>query len=60
MVYAHTMGLEDVTVTSQDPARLRSVLTPDALAAFEHTLTRGRELLESARSVKIALEISRS
>ncbi len=23
------------------------MLTPDALAAFEHTLTRGRELLES-------------
>jgi len=41
------MGLEDVIVTPLDPERLRSVLTPDALAAFEHTLTRGRELLES-------------
>ena len=41
------MGLDDVTVASLDPERLRSVLTPDALAAFEHTLTRGRELLES-------------
>jgi trehalose synthase len=41
------MGLEDVTVTPLDPERFRSVLTPDALAAFEHTLTRGRELLES-------------
>src|SRR5208283_3343601 len=41
------MGLEDVTVTPLDPARLRTVLTPDALAAFEHTLTRGRELLEA-------------
>jgi trehalose synthase len=41
------MGLENVIVTPLDPARLRVVLTPDALAAFEHTLTRGRELLES-------------
>jgi trehalose synthase len=41
------MGLEDVIVTPLDPERLRSVLTPDALAAFEHTLTHGRELLES-------------
>jgi len=41
------MGLDDVTVTPLDPARLRAVLTPDALAAFEHTLTRGRELLQS-------------
>jgi trehalose synthase len=41
------MGLEDVVVTPLDPERLRAVLTPDALAAFEHTLTRGRELLES-------------
>ena len=30
-----------------DPVRLRSVLSPDALAAFEHTLTHGRELLNS-------------
>jgi len=41
------MGLEEVTVTALDPQRLRTVLTPDALAAFEHTLTRGRQLLES-------------
>jgi trehalose synthase len=41
------MGLEDVKVASLDPERLRSVLTPDAVARFEHTLTRGRELLES-------------
>jgi trehalose synthase len=41
------VGLDDVTVTPLDPERLRAVLTPDALAAFEHTLTRGRELLES-------------
>jgi len=41
------MGLDDVAVTPLDPERLRSVLAPDALAAFEHTLTRGRELLDS-------------
>ena len=41
------MGLEDVKVASLDPERLRPVLTPDAVARFEHTLTRGRELLES-------------
>ena len=41
------MGLEDVNVASLDPDRLRPVLTPDAVARFEHTLTRGRELLES-------------
>src|SRR5271166_7154206 len=41
------MGLEEVTVTPLDPERLRTVLTLDALKAFEHTLTRGRELLES-------------
>ena len=41
------MGLEDVNVASLDPERLRPVLTPDAVARFEHTLTRGRELLES-------------
>lgn len=40
------MRLQDVAVTPLDPARLRSVLTPDALTAFEHTLLRGRELLE--------------
>src|SRR5271166_5765967 len=41
------MGLEDVTVTPLDPERFREVLTPDALARFEHTLSRGRELLDS-------------
>ena len=41
------MGLEDVNVASLDPERLRPVLTPDAVARFERTLTRGRELLES-------------
>jgi trehalose synthase len=41
------MGPDDVAVTPLDPERLRAVLAPDALAAFEHTLTRGRELLES-------------
>jgi trehalose synthase len=40
-------GLDDVMVTPLDPERLRAVLAPDALAGFEHTLTRGRELLQS-------------
>ncbi len=41
------MELEEVAIVPLDPERLRSVLTPEALAAFEHTLTHGRELLES-------------
>jgi trehalose synthase len=41
------MGLSEVAVSPLDPERLRSVLAPETLAAFEHTLTRGRELLES-------------
>jgi trehalose synthase len=41
------MGLREVTVTRLDPDRLRAVLAPEALVAFEHTITRGRELLES-------------
>jgi len=41
------MALEEVTVTPLDPERLRAVLAPDALAGFEHTISRGRELLES-------------
>jgi trehalose synthase len=45
--HADTTGLDEVMVTPLDPDRLRAVLTPDALAAFEHTLTRGRELLAS-------------
>jgi trehalose synthase len=39
--------LDEVTVTALDPERLRTVLAPDALAGFEHTLARGRELLQS-------------
>ena len=40
------MDLDEVAIAALDPERLRSVLTPDALAAFEHTLTHGRELLD--------------
>ncbi|HTY97706.1 MAG TPA: glycosyltransferase [Solirubrobacteraceae bacterium] len=40
-------GPTEVPVTPLDPARLRTVLTADAIAGFEHTLTRGRELLTS-------------
>jgi len=39
--------IDDVNVTSLDPGRFRSVLAPDALASFEHTIARGRQLLES-------------
>src|SRR5271165_831256 len=45
--YARAMALDEVFVSPLDPERLRSVLTPHALGGFEHTLTRGRELLES-------------
>lgn len=45
--YARAIGLEDVSVTALDPERLRDVLTPDAVAGWEHTLARGRELLKS-------------
>lgn len=41
------MQLEDVIVTPLDPRRFRGVLGPQALAEFEHTLVRGRELLAS-------------
>ena len=41
MQHAREAGLEEVEVTSLDPERLRTVLTADALAGFEHTLTRG-------------------
>jgi trehalose synthase len=44
---ARGIVLDDVTVTPLDPERLRAVLAPDALAGFEHTLARGRELLQS-------------
>jgi trehalose synthase len=37
--------LEDVAVTELDPDRFRDVLSPEGLAQFEHTITRGRELL---------------
>ena len=47
MDYARAMGLDEVTVTPLDPERLRAVLAPDALAGFEHTIARGRELLKS-------------
>ena len=40
-------GPQEVEVTPLDPARLRPVLTADALVGFEHTLKRGRELLAS-------------
>ncbi len=40
------MGLEEVTVTTLDPERFRDVLAPAALARFERTILRGRELLK--------------
>jgi trehalose synthase len=40
------MGLQDVEVTPLDPGRFRDVLSPEGLAQFEHTIARGRELLE--------------
>jgi trehalose synthase len=39
--------LENVEVTSLRPERFAEVLTPDALAAFQHSMARGRELLGS-------------
>jgi len=45
--WARSMALEDVGVAPLDPDHLRAVLAPAALAAFEHTLERGRELLQS-------------
>jgi trehalose synthase len=38
---------QDVTVSQLDPERLRDVLEPDAAARWEHTISRGRELLHS-------------
>ena len=38
-------GLEEVSVAELDPARLRTVVSAEALAEFERTLRRGRELL---------------
>jgi trehalose synthase len=40
------MALLDVPVTSLQPERFRGVLSPDGLARFEHTIARGRELLD--------------
>ncbi len=44
---ALTIAPAEVEVPTLDPERLRSVLRGDALAQFEHTLSRGRELLSS-------------
>ncbi len=41
------MALQDVTVTPLRPERFRDVLAADALARFEQTMARGRELLHS-------------
>ena len=41
------MPLEEVEVTQLRPERFAEVLTPDALAAFERSMARGRELLGS-------------
>jgi trehalose synthase len=41
------MALEDVPVTSLQPARFREILPAEGVAEFEHTIARGRELLDS-------------
>jgi trehalose synthase len=41
------MSLDDVPVTLLHPERFRDILTPAALAQFEHAIARGRELLAS-------------
>src|SRR6266542_3442533 len=41
------MALDDVPVTTLHPERFRDILTPQALAQFEHAIARGRELLAS-------------
>jgi trehalose synthase len=41
--------LENVEVSLLHPERFADVLTSDAMAAFEHTMARGRELLGSRR-----------
>lgn len=43
---ADAVELTDVGVTPLPPERFNEVLGPDALAAFAHTILRGRELLE--------------
>ena len=40
------MPLHDVSVTPLRPERFRDVLSPEGLAQFEHTIARGRELLD--------------
>src|SRR5690242_4215202 len=42
------MTLLDVTVPSLPPERFREVLTPSGVTEFEHTISRGRELLGDA------------
>jgi trehalose synthase len=39
-------GLHDVAVTPLPPERFRDVLSAESLARFEHTIERGRELLD--------------
>jgi trehalose synthase len=41
------MALEDVPVTPLAPDRFREILPAEGAAQFEHTIARGRELLES-------------
>src|SRR6478735_10719032 len=41
-----TAGLTDVSVTPLAPERFREVLSAESLARFEHTITRGAELLD--------------
>ena len=38
--------LTEVDINTLDPERLRSVLTADTVSGFEHTLTRGHQLLD--------------
>jgi trehalose synthase len=40
------MALDEVPVTLLHPERFRDVLSADGLARFEHTIARGRELLD--------------
>jgi trehalose synthase len=40
------MPLDDVPVTLLDPERFRRVLSSEGLGEFDHTIARGRELLE--------------